>query len=469
MNNPLAPAPSLAGLNTLGPIMAFVTILLTTSIQPAYAKQAHNAKPMELSGFSLSEAYDIKDDQPLSVDALMIEKLLYRIKRTSPKSRHAYSRYSQSLSWDDIVNKTEDHRLWVFDRRARLKKTTKQKFANVIKGAEIKGAFICHCVTTDGDPFLVLSRTMPNALQSDGARDELVQVTGFLYGRASGWAGSSQNDNADQTNVPVFIADRLSWFPEKTSDTVSDSLVRLANAGVDIGLLDTVRESNTQPLKGKDAEAFFQMLSGVKEMKSGIGVQPRLGFADLMQKANSHFGQAVRIKGVVRRCTPIPQSESDIQDRLGISNYYELIIFPDLDGAKIIVKNKDGGQLDYQRFPVTVCCTELPEGMSPSDIERKPFVVDGFFFRFWKYQSDKTDLAGTSGQVSPLIITNSPFEVKSQRGILNSVMLILTIGFIAVLVAVIYGFRVADRTQKSPSEKMLETLPKRIDLSGIDD
>ena len=76
-------------------------------------------------------------------------------------------------------------------------------------------------------------------------------------------------------------------------------------------------------------------------------------------------------------------------------------MFPSLDGGKIVVKNKSGKEIEYKRFPITVCCLELPTGFSIESIERQSVLIDGFFFRFWKYQSDKTDAAGASGQVSP--------------------------------------------------------------------
>ena len=75
--------------------------------------QVHNNKPLELSGLSLSQAYDIEDDLPLDLDEPMILQLIYRIKKTSSKSRRKYSQYSKDVTWEQLSSKTEDYRLWV--------------------------------------------------------------------------------------------------------------------------------------------------------------------------------------------------------------------------------------------------------------------------------------------------------------------------------------------------------------------
>ena len=125
--------------------------------------------------------------------------------------------------------------------------------------------------------------------------------------------------------------------------------------------------------------------------------------------------------------------------------------------------------MDYRRFPITICCTELPAGMGPTDVERKQFVVDGYFFRFWKYRSDITDKAAAAGQVSPLIIAKCPRMIEPDTRALNLTLLIFMITVVAGIVALIGGYKIADRKRQSPVEKILDTLPEKIDLSGLED
>ena len=57
--------------------------LLLSFASVACAKQDHNTTPIELSGFSISEAYEIPDDEPLQPNSPILKQLLYRIKNTS--------------------------------------------------------------------------------------------------------------------------------------------------------------------------------------------------------------------------------------------------------------------------------------------------------------------------------------------------------------------------------------------------
>ena len=452
--------------------------------------QIHNNKPLELSGLSLSQAYDIEDDQPLDLDDPMILQLIYRIKQTSPKSRRAYSEYSKDVTWDQLSSKTEDYRLWVFDRKARLKKITKHRFASAEKDDPVKGVFVCYCSTEHGEhqqPLIILSRTVPRSLPVDTDLDEPITLNGFLFARRQAnsqtlekpeesvddsEAPDSDQEDLEQTqasSTSVFIVDRIGWYPDQVvQPRCSQSHVALAQAGADIGLLDFVRENNARKLDVDDSEAFYQMIGSVNRLNPDTDFENRIGFVDIMRDAKSNFGNAVRIKGVVRTCSEISVTNPEIASRIGVSKYYQLIMFPNLDGSKIVVKNKSGKDIEYKRFPITVCCLQLPAGFSTTTIERKPFMIDGFFFRFWKYQADKTDAVGASGQVSPLIIANTPIPIDSQEGRLNFILLCFVSALIVGFSILMWWYRGIDRRQKSPGQKIIESLPEQIDVSGIE-
>ena len=464
-------------------LKSILTLLfLTLPVASVFAvhpfNQEHDEKPIELSGFSVSESYEISDDASLDLDAPILKKLLYRVKRTSPETRNKYSQYSRDVSWRDIHEQTSDYRLWVFDRPARLLRIEKHRFQNTTQHEEIKGVYVCHCelpASNDSDSsdefskrITVLSRTVPSSLSPDSDLDEPIRITGFLYGRTSR-ANNSQAQPEDAH--PVFVTDGLAWYPTQSSANASTSLTQLAKHGLDIGLLDSVRQNNTKPLGSKDAEAFFQFISAVKKMESSSAPQgeSKLGFVQIMQNANANFGHFAHIQGVVRTCSVIPIQHSDIRERLGVTEYYQLMLFPDLDGAKVVINSKDGEQLDYRKFPVTVCCTELPPGMQPKDIEKKQFDIEGYFFRFWKYQSDKTDAVNASGQVSPLIMAKLPVEIPTKANQLNWILTIFVVTLIAGTAILLWTYRVADRKRETPDAEILSSLPDRIDLAGIDE
>lgn len=459
------------------PKVGFLSLVLAFVISDlATAYQEHDRAPVELSGFSISEAFDIPDDVPLDLDSPLLKQLLYRIKNTSPDSRARYSRYTRDLDWQDVTTNTEDYRLWLFDIPARLKRIESRPLKNLSSQEEIQRVFVCHCETianpdqseVRGKPFLALSRTLPSALPIGTPLDEPIRVVGFLYARVSGVVEGDNNE------MPVLITDRVAWHPTESAALNSVAHQRLARHGVDIGLIDHVRANNTLPLGGRDAEAFYQILAAVDRMEpNDVAGDPdsktgQLGFNELMQDASSNFGESVRVTGTIRSCSVISVPQKDIRDRLGVSRYYQLMLFPDLDGARIVVKNKDGSKLDYRRFPITVCCTELPAGMTPTDMERQSCIVDGFFYRFWKYQSEKTDQLQTSGQVSPLIIAKRPVMFDSDIGRLNTALLIFVVAVITTILALFFGFRIADRRRMAPGTKILDSLPDKIDVSGLD-
>lgn len=448
--------------------------------------QVHNNKPLELSGLSLSQAYDIEDDLPLDLEDPMILQLIYRIKKTSPKSRRGYSEYSKDVTWEQLSSKTEDYRLWVFDRKARLKKITKHRFAGAAKDDPVKGVFVCHCENEQQQPLVVLSRSVPRSLPVDIDLDEPITLNGFLFarrqvgsqaGEAEGEAieGSESPDAAlvdvesQASSTSVFIVDRIGWYPDRVVEPRSNqSHVALAQAGVDVGLLDFVRENNAREIGNADSEAFYQMIGSVNRLKPDTEFANRIGFVDIMRDAKSNFGNAARIKGVVRTCSEISVTNPEIASRIGVSKYYQMIMFPNLDGGKIVVKNQSGKDIEYKRFPITVCCLQLPDGFSTTTIERKPFLIDGFFFRFWKYQADKTDAVGASGQVSPLIIANTPIPIDSQEGRLNFILLCFVSVLIVGFSILTWWYRGLDRRQKSPGQKIIDSLPEQLDVTGIE-
>ena len=455
---------------------------------PVALGQVHNNKPLELSGLSISQAYDIQDDQPLDLGDPMILQLVYRIQKTSTKSRSVYSEYSKDLTWEQLSSQTQDYRLWVVDRKARLKKITKHRFADAERDDLVKGIFVCHCENQHQQPVVVLSRTVPRSLPIDTDLDEPIALNGFLFARrevgsktgvvpekSDDDSGASQTelkegDDAGLSSALVFIVDRIAWYPDQVDQPHSNqSHVALAQAGVDIGLLDFVRENNAQKLGNADSEAFYQMIGSVNRLEPNIAFDHRIGFVDIMRDGASNFGNAVRIKGVVRSCSEVSVTDSDVASRIGVSKYYQLIVFPNLDGGKIVVKNKSGEDIEYKRFPITVCCLQLPEGFSTTSIERQSFLIDGFFFRFWKYQSDKTDAAGASGQVSQLIIVKTPIHVAAEEGWLDLILLCFVTVLIVGFSILTWWYRGVDRRQKSPGQKIIESLPEQIDVAGIEE
>jgi hypothetical protein len=450
-------------LKRIASIITLACLCLVVSIASA---QEQNEKPIELSGFSISQAYDVKDGLPLNLDDSMLIRTMYRIRKTSPKSRWEYSNYSRDVSWENIEAQTDDYRFWVFDRHVRLRGIQEHRFAGASED-EIQKAYICHCVSQTDAPMIVLAESVPSMLVDQTKLDEPVRLSGFLYSK-------SIEASVSDLPVPVFIASRLGWFPTNLNiEGVRQSHVDLARNGFDVGNLDTIKKNNTKPLSSSDSESLFQMIKAVSNIPPPSAeettVEQPLGFQELMQNAGQSFGKTIQIKGIIRSCSVIKDLDPDVQTRLGLSSYYQLMVFPDLDGKKIVIKSSKGNDDINDRFPITVCCAHLPDGMTPDNIERKPCRINGFVYRFWKFQSERTDEGGFSGQVSPILIAYQPTILDIGADQLDSILLIFVSVVLAGIALLLLSYRLADRKSKTRGQVIMEGLPDKIDVPDFDD
>lgn len=179
-----------------------------------------------------------------------------------------------------------------------------------------------------------------------------------------------------------------------------------------------------------------------------------------------NLGNFVSFRARVRKCSQVQITNPDLQARLGFDHYYQLMVFPDLDDQQIVVKNPAGEDLVYRRFPVTMCARSLPAGMQPVDIENQQIMVEGFYFRFWKYASDLTEQAGVSGQISPLIISGRPVMVVSDGETLNVILCGFLLATILGLATLLWVFR---NPRKRPAlQSMPHGLPDQMDVTGIE-
>ena len=116
----------------------------------------------------------------------------------------------------------------------------------------------------------MLSRSAPRSLPLDTQLDEPISLDGFLFSRrhlsthndanqSAGDAGTADDvledaDHSDASSTLVFIVDRIGWYPDQIVPSRSnESFVALGQAGVDIGLLDFVRENNARKLGHADS------------------------------------------------------------------------------------------------------------------------------------------------------------------------------------------------------------------------
>ena len=213
----------------------------------------------------------------------------------------------------------------------------------------------------------------------------------------------------------------------------NESWTRLAEAGFDLQQLEGLKRRNSQPLSGEDRQPMDALLAMVKQWDSNDfdSIQP-LSLLDLLADTPNSVCRRVQMIGRVRQCLRIKgDGAADPGDS------FQLTIFPDLDGQKITVKSPNGNRVPYGRFAVTVRVPELPSGETEQSLLDKRVRVEGFHFRFWRYDSAFSGQHGLKGQIGALVI-GGPIKTLANPsvGLLNEALawgvVLLVVGLMAM-------------------------------------
>ena len=463
---------------------------------------------IELSGFSASEAYDLQAGDPLDLSDGQLIKLLFRSGKVSQGNFEKWSRFADEVAWQQLNAAPQRFRFWTFKRALRLKYLSQLRFPKQVASDELKGVYLAKCVNGAGQDVYLITRSAPGKLTLNQSLDQPISFSGFFYNNVAVGGGGELTvldidkdvaddgddeedvddvpDDDDRTGesksvgVPLFVANRFSWYPTTTNAAmdVSASQVELAERGVDIGVFDLVRKQNSKVLSKYDSDAFYQMLAaansdqpaaGQGQTKSGVST---ISFTELMSAPTSHFGDAIAMSGRLRQCVPIEIVDAERKASVGADRYYQVSLFPNLKGRDVVVRTSREESIKFQQFPVTVCFLKLPEGMTAKQLEGRPAKVTGNFYRFIKYQSKVASEAGQSGQISPLVMArhlNVAAPTTTAEGV-DLLMRMLLIGILlAVAATVAYGI-LKDRKKRNRLIVAGEdTLPEKIDLSQFAD
>jgi len=455
-------------------LMLIVFFWATAIAPPVTAMQYQDDSPRELAGISASVSFDTKDDLPLDPQAKTAVSMLYRLRKASPSTLDRFAAFSKDVSLTQARDETIDFRFWLFRFPANLTKIQKVPIAGAPQTTDSIGhLYRCTALATDSTgssiPCTILTRSIPSQLPLETEINTPIQVTGFLYCRAlvrtSVEAGpADQPTDANQPTL-VFIADHFAWFP-KTASVANKQMVALASTGFDVAQLDQVKSCNGKALGAKDADAFYQMLATVGATNE---LPPAIPIKSVIAKSTENIGARVELTARCRTCTRVKITDPDKRERYGIDHFYQMFVFPELDQAIVLTENTPDGPAKavYKRFPVTICATRLPAGLSPEDINGNAISIDGTFFRIWKYDAEINRQANISATISPLIITQD-IEVIETASWMNH-LVTWVFGGIAALIAFMYAYhRVFRKKQTLPSQSILETLPDQIDVTGLE-
>ncbi len=477
--------------------------------------------PEDLAGFSASETYDIVPGSRLDLEEPFFVRSLYRIAKVSPESLGKFSQDTGDVSLQQMIEKTRNFRFWAFTREATLERLTILKFPAQSE-AGISGVYQAACRDKDGQVFFLLCRSAPSRIARNERLNEPIRFSGFFYNavqlnaagegiqlaptrlgneNVDGIEQEQKPEEIDLSNVaPVFVVNRFAWYPKATAEVEAGNKVteghkaakvlaghvELASHGVDVGLFDYVRKRNSKPLAQQDAGCFYQMLQaataigGDEKMESGGSEKESsasVGFVGLVGAPTKHIGARVKVTGSLRQCVRIAVPTDAPVSSTGqpLRHYYQVSLFPNLGGRKVVTRIGEGEALSFDRYPVTVCLSALPSGMTPETLTGKTATVDGFFYRLIKYQSQKTEAEDQDGMVSPLVMASAIQLVSTANtaravdGLMNAFLWLMLAAVAAVITWKFVRWRRSVFGGSSRSAEGAFDFPDKIDASNIED
>ena len=304
---------------------------------------------------------------------------------------------------------------------------------------------------------IALCGSIPNAwiAKSNASKDELVQpcsINGLLLSDETGaplmmWASHPQwvvPADLPQEGIPAFS----SLVP-----TVTPAHWFLMQKQWDLSWIDTIQNMQTEPVKPlsqAEHEPFFKLIrlaqrhpyagAQVDELKSDTqsitdileklrpatkSKEPK-GKSDTFQQRSAL--ERVSMEGRIVRVTIVPVQEPEQAKLLGADHYYQLDVMADVGNRSYEIKTEKNPILYHKEYPVTCVMAELPDWLIETNSNeaklaspqtwypRRKAVLDGWFYRFWKYKTlEMSQALGDRGrQIGPLVVLDSLESVASQ-------------------------------------------------------
>ena len=385
--------------------------------------------PSALSGFQPEEIFDIQDGGEIERTEPILQRLISRCFQISEKSLAIFVQQTKAVSLTDVVAEPRDFRFYSFEMEGIA--TEFETYAIESDDRPYTGIHVLR-VLVDGENELVLVLPQEQDEQTSipviwNVRTEFhqpIRFSGFFMGLRN----FEEDDDVPgprslkkRIGVPVFVARKLSWFPEQVSKSLSISTldVLLAGRGVDYNLFQQVGEVPSSGIGSSEAISFYQLLKATTQIESFKFGTASLALEEMLRDPKGCLGQPVNLAGHVRRVTEIPIDDPFVRNQLGLEKYFQLDMFVQLGDRKIVIKpprerssasrnlDDNHGLIIENRFPITVCTCELP---APKEmINRNRLLIRGVFFKNWSYESELS-IENRTGvqQIAPLIIASKP-------------------------------------------------------------
>ncbi len=381
----------------------------------------------------------------------------------------AWSR--RGVAWAELAEQPAAYRLEVFQVKGRAAGVQRVDLpAEMAKRLEYSSYFRVRLQLADVPyPVLVCCRAVPRAWESANELDEPASCYGLFLKTGGGETGHQEL---------IFAAERVAWLPQRPEPSlgVTSCAVYLASLGMDVGLFDSVRNTNRKAVTGEDRECFYQLLAAVgraepADVFSHAETSPDL--TPMLTQPETQHGRLVSLMGTAKRVQKIAIDEPDVRQRFGIDHYYQVDVFVSLSNTEIRFEPKEGNKeapVFRNQYPVTCCVLALPAGLPARDDIAIPVRFAGVYFKLWAYKSEYVSaFDDRQRQVSPLFIATKPRVVKFDNSASQLIGWIGGIVFVVLILAAGFYTWYPWRGDKRVEEQLLRPRLELGSASSLND
>ncbi len=257
----------------------------------------------------------------------------------------------------------------------------------------------------------------------------------------------------------IWFVDRPEWIVPSSwtqaelsqmTPAIDRDLMPLAKAQLDLGSLDIPKSIQKSRILPNEKTSLFGLMAACSRESIDNSITPAT-IIDCLQQPEQKTARTVAGQSVTVRITRIPVETSSSQELLGSNCYYEINTLSDIgkQAIRLVSKGNDEPIVFEGRFPTTILIRELPTFLQGNASVRTvnesseswqvnvPIEFRGRFYRLWSYRSDQTEQRADSElrQIAPLIIAESIQQLTSQPDSASKIIVGLSFGIIATLLA----------------------------------
>ena len=339
--------------------------------------------------------------EPTAVESPPLWQLLYAVRRLRPWDVQRFALPANELKGGVL----EPRAYWggSFSLVGRVVRVQRRSLPDdVAQRLEFKTYYRCvfrpREVSLPTGEAVVFALDIPKAWKIDQPVDYRAGVRGVFA-----TAVKAEGPSASPAFTPVLVARRVAWYPPGI----------LGDLKVDVGLFDHIEDR--RPILKKEREPFYQMLAACARAEDGlldrIAGDTAYSVVPLFNEPARQRGRLVALSGTAVSALAVRVDEPDIQQRFGLKQYFEVVMFTD----------------DSQQNPIVFCVPRLPPGMPQGEEIFERVRVAGFFFKAWAYPRAAGDRKVQ--QIAPLLIGQTPrwypAPQRGKRGLLVGVLFVV--------------------------------------------